>query len=422
MFITNLPIVEEMFHDPKYQDFLLELARVFQGDPHYTERRARKILEGASRGERIIRFEDKYVISSFVPPVPSEAFLTFVKGGLDENNLFTDLAHVRRKAPLSAHLCITDRCNYNCEHCGATYCTDRPELTEQEWKTVIADMQDLGIANIVFSGGEPLMRDDMERIIEAVDERSSTLLFTNGQGLTKDRAASLKEAGLFILAVSLDSPYPEEHNSFRRNPKAFDHAIEAIHNAKDAGLYTLISSVIFRKDLSRKRLDDLFKLGLVHGVHEVRIHQPIPRGALSDTENPDDIFFKPEDIQFVTDVQFEVNQAAEGYPKVSSFPYTEGPHKFGCGAGVLHSYISSSGDLWPCDFIPLSFGNLVEEGVEPVYRRMMEIAGTPRTGCWAKVLSKKFNGQPLPRPPAESIEMCSDCESTTFPQFFADLQ
>lgn len=423
MLPSNLPILREMLYSPQYLDFAMELDETLRKDPNYTPRRGRRILESAARGERIIRFEDRYVISSFVPPVPSRAFLQFVTGGVNPDGLFTDLAYARRSAPLSVHLCITTRCPYSCAHCGATYTDGREELTGAEWINVIGDLQDLGVANIVFSGGEPLVRQDMEEIIAAVDERSSTLLFTNGCKLTYERACRLKQAGLFILAVSLDSPYPEQHNAVRRNKNAFNYAIDAIRNASRADLYTLVSTVMFRRDMNKENLYRLFELAKEHGAHEVRVHRPIPRGELSDPSEAAEIFPTKEDIARLNRIQFAVNRSTQnGMPKVSSFPYTEGPCKFGCGAGVLHSYITATGDLWPCDFIPCRFGNVVDEGLKEVYGRMMAVAGTPKNHCVACTMAGQFQGKSLPLDLKQSQQFCQSCHSRAYPQFFKDLQ
>ncbi len=422
MLPPNSPILEEWSVSKRFWDFSLQVHDLLRTDPQYHAGKQRRILEGAARGERIVRFEDRYVVSSFVPPVPSRAFLTFVAAGLHPRRLYTDLAYARRAAPLSVHLCVTARCSYGCRHCGATYPDGRSELPAGQWIGVIRDLQELGVAYIALSGGEPLMRDDLEEIIRSVDDRSTTLLFTNGRALTPERATSLKQSGLFIAAVSLDSPDAETHNRIRRHPQAFSHALAAIRNASQAGLYTLVSAVVFRRDLNKPNLFRLFRLAKEHGAHEVRIHQPIPRGELVDPEEASQIFYTPHDVTALNRIQFAANRAQNGLPKVSSFPYTEGPHKFGCGAGVLHSYLSATGDLWPCDFVPLSFGNVLREGVPGVYGRMMRVAGAPRKHCLARTLAPRLTGRQLPLSIEESTDLCNKCRVRSYPRFFKDLQ
>ena len=180
--------------------------------------------------------------------------------------------------------------------------------------------------------------------------------------------------------------------------------------------------LLLQRDLHRENLVRLFKLAQEHGAHEVRIHQPVPRGRLTDAEEPDQIFYTKEDEARLYRIQFAANRAVDDFPKVSSFPYTEGPGKFGCGAGVLHSYISSTGDLWPCDFVPLLFGNVLKEGLKEVYGRMIRAAGIPRRYCLARTIAERIKDKQLPLCREESIELCRACRSRSYPRFFEDLQ
>ena len=222
--------------------------------------------------------------------------------------------------------------------------------------------------------------------------------------------------------MSLDSPDEAEHNRFRRNPRAFEHALTGIEHSAAAGLYTMVSSVVLKRHLSRQYLLRLLELAKNHGAHEVRIHQPVPSGELIDPEDRDQIFYNDADKELIHQLQFEVNDSRPDLPKMSSFTYTEGPDKFGCGAGVIHSYISVKGDLWPCDFAPISFGNVLEESVRDIYARMSAAAAGPRRFCLARRISNQLHGQILPLAPEQAKQMCIECRDSCYPKFFSDLQ
>lgn len=420
--LTHRQDVQRMLSDPSYLQFVVGMDRSLRSDPEYRSRNQVKILEGAARGERVIPFEDRYVVSSFFPPMPSRAFQTFLEGAKCKDKKYASLARGERSAPLSTHVCITTRCQYRCEHCGATTPDKCSELSLEQWQNVFADLQNLGVAYLGISGGEPLLRRDLEDIMGSIDDRSTTLLFTNGRALTPERAASLKAAGLFYLAVSLDSPDAQEHNRFRRNPRAYEHALTAIRNASEAGLYTMVSAVVLKRLLTRENLLQLFETAKQHGAQEVRIHQPVPSGELADPAEHTEIFYTPDDIKMLYDLQFEVNEGRPDLPKVSSFTYTEGPEKFGCGAGVMHSYISSTGELWPCDFVPASFGNVLEEPVADLYRKMNCAAQSPRTKCLARSVAKQLRGKNLPLVGDEAADLCAGCSGGELPRFFNDLK
>jgi MoaA/NifB/PqqE/SkfB family radical SAM enzyme len=184
----------------------------------------------------------------------------------------------------------------------------------------------------------------------------------------------------------------------------------------------MISTVVFRRYLNEPWLDDLYRLAKEHGVHEVRIHQPIPRGELTKPENAEGIIWTGEDTARWLDMQEAANQADHGL-KVSSFPYTEGPRKFGCNAALLHLYISATGDVWPCDFIPINFGNVLREDVGDIYRRMQAEAGMYRRRCWAKPLAKKLAARELPLRQDDSADFCRACRAQSgYGDFFKGLQ
>jgi hypothetical protein len=119
----------------------------------------------------------------------------------------------------------------------------------------------------------------------------------------------------------------------------------------------------------------------------------------------------------------EAANAADLGVSVSSFPYTEGPRKFGCNAGLLHLYISATGDVWPCDFIPLTFGNVLHEDIRDIYARMQAHVDTPRRRCWAKPVAHALGSRLLPLATEDSVEFCEGCDAAPrFGDFFRALQ
>lgn len=408
-----------MYTDLNNLRFVRKSIRLLKKDPHFSYLRYLRLLLGAAKGERIIPFKKKYVITSFVPYVPSQAFLTFLKGF--QNEPFMDLAWVRRSAPLSTHIAITDQCTYDCPHCSAKVRRSGTELTTAQWINAIHQIQDLGVAYIGFTGGEPLMRDDIESIISSVDVCSLSVLYTNGKLLSARRARSLYHAGLRLLSVSLDSVDPNTHNQMHADPNAYAAALDAIQNSRKAGLYTIVQAVVFRKELSHKKLFSLFRLVKKHGAHEVRLHQPVPSGRLL-AHGGENALFSDDEKKKLFQIQSAADRVLWGMPKVSSFPYTEGRDKFGCTAGVLHSYITAQGEFCPCDFIPMSFGNVLDTGVKALYARMREAVRIPHLTCWAIQLSSCLKDKELPVDISESKKMCAAMRSRTYPQFYKALQ
>ncbi len=119
---------------------------------------------------------------------------------------------------------ITYRCPLHCVFCynPLNYAGDKRELTTEEWKDVLRQARKLGAAQLGFSGGEPLVRDDLEELIgEAHQLGYYTNLITSGVGLTEARIAKMKELGLDHIQLSFQDS-TKEMNDFLSSTKTFD--------------------------------------------------------------------------------------------------------------------------------------------------------------------------------------------------------
>lgn len=119
---------------------------------------------------------------------------------------------------------ITYKCPLHCVFCynPLNYAADRRELTTDEWKDVLRQARQLGAAQLGFSGGEPLVRDDLEELIgEAHQLGFYTNLITSGIGLTEARISKMKELGLDHIQLSFQDS-TKEMNDFLSSTKTFD--------------------------------------------------------------------------------------------------------------------------------------------------------------------------------------------------------
>ncbi|MFB6194515.1 MAG: TIGR04347 family pseudo-SAM/SPASM protein [Halobaculum sp.] len=134
----------------------------------------------------------------------------------------------------------TKRCNLACDHCyvAADDTATPGELSTAEGKALLDQLADYGVPVVLFSGGEPLVRDDLATLVEyATDRGLRAVLSTNGTLLTPERAARLADAGLAYAGVSVDGGR-ETNDAFRGQEGAFDAAVRGIEAALDAGLKT----------------------------------------------------------------------------------------------------------------------------------------------------------------------------------------
>jgi MoaA/NifB/PqqE/SkfB family radical SAM enzyme len=304
-----------------------------------------------------------FVYNLYQPPVPSKRMINHFARRI-----------VRRSDPLRPSTCtleVTAHCQLDCYHCSAARFTTklREELTTAEWFSVIAQALDLGILNIVFTGGEPLLRPDIYELVAAVDrDRAQPMMFTNGLLLTAETVRRLAAAGLYSVYVSLDDPRPEVHDQLRRAPNGFARAVAGIEQALAGGLLVGISTYATPQAVREGRVEQIIELGKRLGVHEVTVFDFVPTGKLLPLQQKD--LLSGEDKQALIALERARNQCRE-CPHIITQALVNGPEGAGCFAGYSQFYMTAYGDVNPCDFTPLTFGNIRDERLEAIWDRML---------------------------------------------------
>ncbi len=133
---------------------------------------------------------------------------------------------------------ITRQCNLKCVHCyaHARNISFENELSTKEGKNLIDDLAQFGVPVLLFSGGEPTIRQDLPELAAyAVKKGMRAVISTNGTLISEEMARTLKEIGLSYVGISLDG-MEEIHDRFRGVKGAFKSAIEGIKNSKKAGI------------------------------------------------------------------------------------------------------------------------------------------------------------------------------------------
>lgn len=236
------------------------------------------------------------------------------------------------------------------------------------------------------------------------DDRSCLMLNTTGSGLTEKRAVRLREKGLFAVGVSLDSMDPGEHDRMRGKPGAFHTALRALKTASDSGLYPYIVAVATRELIQPDNFMRFIEFAGKSRAKEVHLLEPCPTGRLSGRS---DVVLGAAAKKRILDYQKEV-AAREDLPVLSTFLYLESAKAFGCGAGLTYLYIDGTGEVCPCNLVPLSFGNAVEEPLGTILERMGRHFVKPRTSCVGHVLRGHIPPGPMPVAHEASEAICRE--------------
>lgn len=274
---------------------------------------------------------------------------------------------------------VTFRCNLRCRMCDFWRTPARraeEELSTAEWLSVIDQGAELDTWVVSFTGGETLLRDDLEDLVHHAHRRGlGTHLCTNGLLLTPERARSLAAAGLGSVNVSLDSADPATHN-YLRGRDVFEQVVSNVRAFRAAapGVRLGLSCLITRHNY--RGLARMVDFARSLGAQSLRF-APIHTNLLHHRMDPasfGDLPLRPEDLKAVRQ---EIRRAAIAFERTGlhrgSRPFlrgigriAQGRRNTGCVAGFATACVDPYGFVAPCPDI---------EGVENVREK-------PLTDIW----------------------------------------
>ena len=295
----------------------------------------------------------------------------------------------------------TQACALACRHCRASARPERDsrELTTDEGKRVIRQTAEMGTPIMIFSGGDPVNRPDLLELItytKAHRMRAATIPAAT-DCLTPELVRSLKDAGLDQMALSLDYPRADLHDSFRGVPGAFARSMRAVEWAHEVDLPLQVNSAVFGASLPyfAEMAEFVASLGIV--FWEVFLLVPVGRGeslgglTAAQCEDLFAILYrvqqKREFIVKVTEAphyrryvaereRVEAGSAPTSAPQAmprqllrSEGPgHTVGLAPRGVNAGNGFAFVSHIGEVYPSGFLPLAAGSIRDRKLSDLYR------------------------------------------------------
>ena len=295
------------------------------------------------RFHRLVKHEGKYFFNCNMPGWPQPKF--FKK--------LLEISDPLRVNDLSAlgivQIGFTKKCPLNCEHCYEGKILNQPEtLSLDEHIAIVKKLQDNDVSVIQFGGGEPLNRfEDLLSVLKSSNNSSDFWIYSSGYGLTEERAKQLKSAGLTGVSISLDHFEPDLHNTFRRNQKSFEWAINAIQNAQQANLLTAMSICVTNEFCSEENLFQYLYFAAKQQVAFVQLLEP---RATGNYEGKDVLL--TEKNQAVLELFYEKINTQNVFKFLPIVQYTGyQQRKKGCaGAGNRYIYIDTDGYVQSCPF------------------------------------------------------------------------
>lgn len=322
--------------------------------------RLRKKYFGDFKLKKVAQVDGNYYLYLYGPGYKGNTFIKFM---ISQLNDFKPVGKETYRFN-NIVLAITKKCALQCDHCFEWKNLNKKEnLTTAELIAIVRKLQEQGVSEIQFSGGEPLLKvDRILEILNAADKKSTSFwIDTSGFKFTKENAKLLKAAGLTGVFVSLDHFEPALHNQFRGFKDAFYWAQVAVKNALEQGFVVTLSVCITREFASRKNLMQYMEMAKNMGVAFVQFLEPKAVGHF----HGKDVLLLPEHLEVIEDIYTEFNFSSKflSYPIITYHGYYQRRH--GCFSGGYKGfYVDTDGDINPCPFCQKKTGNLLEGEME----------------------------------------------------------
>ena len=188
---------------------------------------------------------------------------------------------------------VTSRCNFNCPHCLRQFVDQKKTLIQDlslsVFETVLKEGKKINFSNISFSGGEPILHPEFEKLVELVKKYDYTFNFASNGWFYKEYLPIINRyrENLELIFLSLDGPTAEIHDLVRNQPNSFKRVMKAIDFYKKNHFPLMITSCITKQNYHRvEEIADLcMKLGLKQIKYAAVIYPEIPNSfTLTDEE------------------------------------------------------------------------------------------------------------------------------------------
>lgn len=289
-------------------------------------------------------------------------------------------------------------CNFKCVHCSVKRFQGKKEgrfFTIDDVRELSRQADEMGLAHIVITGGEPMVFPDFDQIVAAIDPAKFYITSdTNGWFLDDKRAKHLKGIGVDKIQLSLDSLSAKEHDAFRNKKGSHARALRAIDAARDAGLNIIIQTVVSKQRVRSEEFVEFVDFLNGKGVG-VFVTYAKPVGSW---EGNFDVLVDRADMDYMRGLEKKYNVFTHLTPGYGL--------DLGCIAVKRMVSITKYGDVMPCPYIHTSIGNFFDEPLNDIINRGLDIKffGTYMDTCLIaedrqfidKYVVNKIYGKPLP--------------------------
>jgi len=312
------------------------------------------------RHNKVVRTARGWKLHLYLPAYPSRAFFHALESKLLR----------QPPGPTTVVYSMTKACSYSCPHCYQRH-DHGPDLEEDLLLGTARAVVDAGVALFDIEGGEPLLRfPRLLALVRALDARAEVWVNSSGAHLEDGMLDALREAGACGFMVSIHAPDPARHDAFTGVPGSFAAACRLLRECRTHRLATAINSVLSEDDVRGGGLERLMDLARDLDCDYVQLIHPKPAGQwLGRTTQ------MQTDAAVIAGVRrahvLYNGPARPDYPSLAAQVFEEAENVLGCTAGAVDRfYVNANGEVQPCEFLNVSFGNVRTEGFGEILARM----------------------------------------------------
>lgn len=285
-----------------------------------------------------------------------------------------------RMGVLKVMVNLTYDCDCDCDYCWCGSHKRYPgrELSLFEVKKILDEISEFPslIGLVSFVGGEPFLREDIYEVVKYATKKGLfSEIETNGIELSKSAILRLKKSGLNHIFVKIEGSNAEKHDLLAKIKGCFDKAINGIKISVEQGLSCSIFMNASKKKIEENELAKIINIAKKLNVNSVRIIYPMLSGR----------WINREDQRLNRREKREIEKLFEpGFVYLeSSYGVYEHKDRICAALDKKFFHISCYGEVQPCPFVPVSFGNLRSRSLKEILKHMWThpIFSTRYTGC-----------------------------------------
>jgi MoaA/NifB/PqqE/SkfB family radical SAM enzyme len=317
------------------------------------------LLLGKLQHNKFARIGKGMRLDLYIPSYPGKAFFK----ACDKFCVFDG-----GKPPCTgALISVTKACAFACEHCYQRLDKGR-DIDIALLVDAVKRLQAHGVCFFNIEGGDPFVRyERLKTLCAAIGDEAEVWVNSTGFAMTEER---LREIAPTAIMFSLHSADPETFNRFMGRANAWETLLEGIAVCKACGVPFAFNACLMETAFSDGAFERVMERAREWGACLVQIIKPKPAGGwLADTGS---MFSKAGEAAAIAKINlYNHARSHQDYPPVSAQILEEAADVFGCTAGGTDRfYINAKGDVQPCEFLNISFGNIAQEDFGVIFERM----------------------------------------------------